>query len=199
MAHRLFELLGYETIETNRKVEADLLITSIDRLESYLMLPYVPELEPDGIAEGGVKKLYIARKSSRKISNEEEIWPMLRERGYERYHFEDIPITKQWGLVRDASSIVSTHGAALGYLSAKAGNPRYANYKLLEIFSPGLVADIFRKTTAVVGGSWMCCRGRITSKFVAGVEESKNVKSMDAADFELHPDTFSLALDLGQF
>jgi len=61
------------------------------------------------------------------------------------------------------------------------------------------VADIFRKTTAVVGGKWMCCRGKITSAFVAAVEESENLKAMDAADFELHPDTFRRALELGGF
>ncbi len=200
MAHRYFDFLGFETIETNRAVRGNLLQVALDfELQTYSLIPFIPELEPEGVERGGVEKLFVSRSTSRKISNEDEIWPILEERGYERFYFEDIPLAQQWALIRDASYIVATHGAALGYLSAKAGVENGADFQLLEIFSPGLVADIFRKTSAIVGGRWMCCRGKVTSEFAAAVEESGNVKAMDAADFELHPETFLQAMDEGNF
>lgn len=196
MAHRFFEFVGYETTESNVRIQGHLLEVEVDRLENYLLAPYVRYLEPPQVKPGGVERLFLSRLSSRKIENEEEIWNHLKPLGFERYYFEEQPLERQWSLIRDAKEIVAIHGAALGYLATKGVGTSNSDYNMLEVFSPGLVADIFRKTTAVIGGRWSCCRGRVDSAFVKGVEESDDVKSMDGANFYLDPQTFERALNL---
>jgi hypothetical protein len=194
ISHALFSMLGYETYETNRAVEAMILEVDVKRYEPYLLAPYVAYVEPEGMPPGGETHIFISRRSSRRLINEREIVEIAEARGFRTYYFEAIPLEKQWSLVRDAHSIVSIHGAALGYLCTK-GMPAGAapSCSLLEIFSPGLVADIFRKTIAAVGGRWVGCRGRLTSDFVKYVDERKNFRTQEAKDFYLHPEALDRA------
>lgn len=192
ISHRIFEMVGYETCETNRVVSANVLEVDIDRYESYRITPYVAQVEPTGIPTSAREKVFISRKSSRCLTNEAEIIEVLEGHGYSTHYFESIPLKEQWSIVRDAGSIVSIHGAALGYLCGKGSAG--SDYTLLEIMSPGLVADIFRKTTAALGGRYICCRGQLSSEFVKTVDESENYRTMEAADFYLHPDALERAL-----
>jgi hypothetical protein len=186
LSHKLFKLIGYETIETNRPVEANVVEVDFDHDVSYHLVPYISKVEPPGLKPGTFDKVFISRKTSRRITNESEIIAITRAHGYETFYFEDIPMHEQWPLIRDAKNIVSVHGAALGYLNTKFGYPG-SRYKLLEIFSPGLVCDCYRKSTAVLGGHWVGCRGKVTADFMKCVEESVDYKAMDAADFHLDP------------
>ena len=193
ISHALFDMIGYETCETNRPVEGNLLEVDVKRYEPYQLACYVPQVEPAGLKPGGEEKIFISRRSSRRLINEKEICQMVEERGYKTFYFEAIPLESQWSLVRDARSIVSIHGAALGYLCCKGRGGKASDYGLLEIFSPGLVGDIFRKTTAAVGGRWIGCRGRITSDFVKQVDKSENFRTAEAKDFFLHPEALERA------
>lgn len=186
LAHKLMRLIGYETIETNRPVEGNIAAVAFDHDVSYHLIPNISSLEPPGLKPGSVDKIFISRKTSRRILNEPDIVAITREHGFETVYFEDVPFAEQWGVVRDAKHIVSVHGAALGYINTKVGRPG-ARFKLLEVFSPGLVCDCYRKSTAVIGGQWVGCRGRVTSEFMRHVEEGDDIKSMDAADFHLDP------------
>ncbi len=194
ISHRIFDMVGYETIETNRAVAANVLEVDIDRYESYRITPYVSLLEPGTVKPSSREKVFISRKSSRCLTNEAELIEVLEGQGYSTHYFESIPLEEQWATVRDASSIVSIHGAALGYLCSKGLNGD--DYSLVEIMSPGLVADIFRKTTAALGGRYIACRGQLSSEFVKHVDESEDFRSQEAADFVLHPDALERALTL---
>ena len=63
-------------------------------------------------------KIYIKRKEAqgRNIINEEEILPILKEKGYKAIYLEDYNIFEQARIFNTAKSIVSPHGAALGNL-----------------------------------------------------------------------------------
>lgn len=63
-------------------------------------------------------KIYIKRRSAqgRNIINEEEILPILKEKGYKTVYLEDYNIFEQARMFNSAKSIVSPHGAALGNL-----------------------------------------------------------------------------------
>lgn len=179
--------------ETNRPVRSNILDVDVKRYDLYHIAPYAANLEPAGLQPGGVEKLFISRRSSRRLSNEKEILAIAEALGYTTCYFEDIPLRQQWTLARDARSIIAIHGAALGFLGTK-GKPKSApSYQLLEILSPGLVADVFRKTSAVLGGRWMGCRGRLSSDFVKHVEESANFRCKEGADSYIHPDAFERA------
>lgn len=186
MTHNLFHLIGYETVETNRPVAGNVVEVEFNHDVAYHLIPNVPLLAPPDLKPGKAEKIFISRRSSRRIRNEAEVIAIVRERGYETCYFEDIPMAEQWALVRDARSIVAVHGAALGYLNTKPGTPG-RDYTLLEIFSPGLVVDCHRKATAVIGGQWVGCRGRITSDFTKAVDESQDFKSLASIDFHVDP------------
>ncbi len=63
-------------------------------------------------------KIYIKRKEAqgRNIINEEEILPILKEKGYKAIYLEDYNIFEQARIFNAAKSIISPHGAALGNL-----------------------------------------------------------------------------------
>jgi len=195
IAHDFFDLVGYETHETNGVVQANVLAVDFDHTATYHLIPYIRHLEPPDVASNGPRRLFISRRTSRRITNEQEILAMCVRENYEPIYFEDIPIKTQWSLLKHASSVVSIHGAALGFLNTRGGAGMSPHFDLLEIFSPGLVADCYRKMTAVVGGHWIGCRGKVTSVFHACVEESSNYKATDALDFHLDPGALALAFE----
>ena len=195
IAHDFFHLVGYETHETNGAVQGNVLSIDFDHTASYHLIPYIRQLEPPGIDSGGPDRICISRRTSRRITNEAEILAMCVREGYETVYFEEIPLKAQWSLLKHASSVVSIHGAALGYLNTRGVAGTSAPFELLEIFSPGLVADCYRKMTAVVGGHWIGCRGKVTADFYRCVEESRNYKDMDAVDFHLDPGALAMAFE----
>ena len=191
--HGLFNLLGYETCETNLPVQANLLRFGRNVDVPYHLLPFVGELEPPGLDASLAKKIFISRRGTRRLINESNVIALMAEHGYQTVYFEDISLIEQWSITRHATSIAAIHGAALGYLATKSA-PQAPGFKLLELFSPGLVVDCFRKYTAVFGGSWIGCRGKLTPQFVRCVEEGPDHKAMEGAHFELDTRTIERAL-----
>ena len=188
-SHELFRMVGYETFETNLPVHANLLRFDINANVPYHLLPFVGELDPGKLDASLPKKIFISRRGSRRLLNESDIVALMTERGFQTVYFEEISLADQWSITRHARSIVAIHGAALGYVATKsAATP--SSFDLLELFSPGLVADCFRKYTAVLGGTWTGCRGKLTPEFLRCVEEGSDPKAMEAEHFEL--DTSSI-------
>jgi capsular polysaccharide biosynthesis protein len=79
------------------------------------------------------KRIYVSRSkaSGRKISNEEEILPLLSSRGFARIALEEMSLSDQITLFSQAEAIIAPHGAGLTNLAWCAPKT-----KLLEIFSP---------------------------------------------------------------
>ena len=188
-SHEIFRLVGYETFETNLPVHANLLRFDINANVPYHLLPFVGELDPGKLDNSLPKKIFISRRGSRRLLNEKDVVALMTERGYQTVYFEEMSLADQWSIACHAHSIAAIHGAALGYLASKsAAIP--ASFELLELFSPGLVADCFRKYTAVLGGTWIGCRGKLTPEFLRCVEDGSDPKAMEGDHFEL--DTSSI-------
>jgi len=191
-SHDLFRLAGYETFETNLPVRANLLLVDFDFRAPYHLLPFVATLEPANLNAGLPRKIFISRRGTRRLTNEASIVALLREHGFQTVYFEGMPLAEQWSIARYATSIVAIHGAALGFLATKGAAP-LASFELLEFFSPGLVVDCFRKYSAILGGAWTGCRGRLTPEFLRCLE-GPAPKAMEGANFELDPRTIERAL-----
>ncbi|MEP7301470.1 MAG: glycosyltransferase family 61 protein [Caldimonas sp.] len=190
-ARGLFALAGYETCETNLPVRANFLRFDIDRDVPYHLLRHVGELEPAGLDACLPKRIFISRRGTRRLLNEANVVASLRERGFETVYFESLSLREQWSLVRHAEVIAAIHGAALGHLATRSAAPELP-FKLLELFSPGLVADCFRKYAAALGGRWAGCRGKLTPEFVRCLEGA-DPKALEGAHFELDPATLERA------
>ncbi len=92
------------------------------------------------------KRLYIsrARARSRKIQNEEELKPLLKEYGFSFFHLEDFPLMQQIQLFANAEVICGVHGSGLtNVFFSRPGS------KLIEIYHPQF-PEIFWWTSASV-------------------------------------------------
>jgi capsular polysaccharide biosynthesis protein len=97
---------------------------AIDFLRSQLM---------SAPARAAEKRIYLSRAkaSGRKILNEEEIWPFLSRRGFQRVILEEMSLVDQIALFSRAEAVVAPHGAGLTNLVWCAPET-----KVVEIFSP---------------------------------------------------------------
>lgn len=191
-ARELFKLAGYDTCATNLPVRANFLRFDIDASVPYHMLRHVGEIELAGSDAGLPKRIFISRRGTRRLLNEAEVVALMTAHGFETVYFEEISIHAQWSMVRHAEAIAAIHGAALGYLATRSGAPGVP-FKLLELFSPGLVADCFRKYAATLGGRWVGCRGRLTPEFIRCLD-GPDPKAMEGAHFELDTGTIERGL-----
>ena len=83
--------------------------------------------------------------------------------GFKKYYFEDIPISEQWLVARNAKVIFGMHGAALSSLVFNSNT-----VKLIELFHPGYLIDMYRNMANAVGGTWCGVSGKITREDVIG-------------------------------
>lgn len=61
------------------------------------------------------RRLFISRQQAarRRLLNEDEVWPLFRQAGFERVCLEALPFAAQVGLMREAEVIAGPHGAGL--------------------------------------------------------------------------------------
>lgn len=197
LAIKVFSAIGYETCLTNLPVAGNLL--SIQLEETRYLLPSLAALDIVGWIESTPPKVFISRKDTRKLVNETDVMAMLNEHGYERYFFDDLSVMEQWSLLRNASSVVATHGAALGCLAFHSCKQEKGPIELIELLSPGLVANVFRKYMAILGGKWVGCRGRLTPEVIRDIDNPSKYKDRAYDDYTLAPSVIKSAMNyLGQ-
>jgi Glycosyltransferase 61 len=193
MAVRVFSLLGYEVLRTYLPVRANLV--EISRVNFFHLLPWVRYLNINWPSVLGPQKVFISRKETRRLTNEREVEAALRERGYEKIYFEEIPIVEQWSIMRNANHIAAIHGAALGCLAFQSSRPDSQRAQLLELFGAGFVVNPFRKYMAVLGGRWVGCRGRITPEVARDIDLPEKARAHAFDDFELSVRAIEAALN----
>ncbi|NWG87691.1 MAG: glycosyltransferase family 61 protein [Hydrogenophilaceae bacterium] len=192
LAVKFFKQINYEVFLTDRRVSCNCLDIRID--ETRHLLPFLAEIELSGWLAATPEKVFIPRKKSRRLKNEEAIFGTLKNLGYERFYFEDISMMEQWSIMRNAESVVAIHGAALGTLGFNVFRSPGKSLSLVELFSPGLVANVFRKYMAVLGGDWRGCRGKLTPDLIRDIDIDKIMKAHAFDDFELAPGVIERAL-----
>jgi hypothetical protein len=146
------------------------------------------------------EKVFIARKSTRFLLNENEITQLLEGRGFRKYYFEEIPVLEQWQIMANARQIVAIHGAALAAmvfnrhgLARKPGD--LAGLQLIELFGPGYQVNSYRHYAAVMNAHWCAVRGRITPKAVRDLDERGLARSHALKPFAIDPETLEMALE----
>lgn len=193
LAIRFFETLGYSTLCTDNSVSGNLI--KVEVTDSRYLLPFISSVDFDGWVCTEQSRVFISRKNTRKISNEDSVYGVLKEFGFQRYYFEEISLVEQWSLVKNSSYVCAIHGAALGALAFKAFKPQSDKFGLIEIFSPGLVVDVYRKYMAILGGEWVGCRGKLTPDLIRDIDNLKTYRKHVFDDFFLHPSVVTAALE----
>jgi capsular polysaccharide biosynthesis protein len=140
---------------------------------------------------GSKRRIYVSRSkaSGRRITNEEEILPILASRGFVRVELEEISLSAQIALFAGAEAVVAPHGAGLTNLIWCAPQT-----KILEVFSPLYVNLCYWSIASVVEADYYYLLGT-EEEVVDDVNDSRyfleNI-SVDPAALEGALDTMSL-------
>lgn len=167
---RIFDALGFEVLLTDDDVQGESIQFDISfwpslrgELSQILQQgvshqPFLEEISM--LADKLPKKLFIARKDSRKLVNEQAIENLLAEKGYKKIYAEDYPVLEQIAMVSHAESIVAVHGAALGLMAFRAIF-ELPPIQLVEMSPPSHMTNVYRILTHQLKGDWVGVRGRL--------------------------------------
>lgn len=192
MAIEAYKLLGFQTIHTNRHVEGNLVVMS-DRNDE-------PDFEPfyrtefgqfkfEGYQSETPERVFLARRGTRSIINENEIEQLLSKYGFKKLYFEDFSMAEQWSIARNAKVVVGIHGAALKNLVFNEG------VKLIELFHPGYVVDIYRRDNAVSGGRWCGVLSKLPDDIIRKLDTEGDARSFAMSQLTIDPTSLQMALD----
>lgn len=143
--------------------------------------------------DGLPKKIFIARRGTRKISNFAEIEDLLVERGYVTVYPEEHSPLVQIAMIRQASAIVAIHGAGLGPILYRQPG---SELTLLEIMPAGMMTDFFRITCDQVGGRYCAVRGRLKSAYIEPAYGASPMLEFSFDDFEVDSESLKVALEI---
>lgn len=138
-------------------------------------------------------RVFIARKGERRLINEPEIEALLREYGFQKFYYEDIPIYQQWAVTQNAKCIVALHGAALSSLVFN-----HNTVKLVELFHPGYVVNMYRNIVNAVGGSWCGVTGQITADVIEELDFKQKARAFALHPTKIDPRSLRMALEYMQ-
>lgn len=107
----------------------------------WLRLSFLPH---GGIGMGGAhepRRLFVSRSiaRNRRLVNEDEIWPILAARGFERVVAERLPFAEQVALFAQSEAVVAPHGSGLANLVFCAPGTR-----VVELF-PSRTVDAYHR------------------------------------------------------
>ncbi|MFC3169180.1 glycosyltransferase family 61 protein [Paracoccus fontiphilus] len=139
------------------------------------------------------KRIFLARRKQRAISNQAQIEALLHPLGYSTVYPEDLPISDQFRLFNTAEQIVAVHGAGLAPLLYRhLESPlRY----LVEILPCGHMTDFFRLMAQQVGCSWIGVRGRLKPEYIQCSYKRQGIFNQYSLDsFEVDPVSLERAI-----
>lgn len=142
------------------------------------------------------KKIFISRRDTRCLNNEKEIEEFLEKKSYKKVYLEDYSVMEQLAIVSLADSIVAIHGAALGPLIFRALFKKEP-LKLVELFTPAHMTNVYRIVTHQIGGKWVGVRGKAWPKLIEQAYECdiEKVRQYSLVNFEICLDSLRLAME----
>jgi glycosyl transferase family 61 len=194
LALRVLEFAGVPTICTDGVVRGNLITFTQDH--NVCLLPYLARQPFEPWPHPTAKKVLVLRRGSRALLNEKQITDFLIAEGFEPFYMEDIPLSQQWTLLRDAREVVGIHGAGLSSLGFSVQRPLDAGprFRLTELFGPGFVNNCFRIYAAVLRGTWIGVRGKITPGVIQELDIRDRERAHEHAPFELDVESLAEAL-----
>lgn len=142
----------FGTFEIGRPLDVSrLTVLSTDRFRPELLLPV---REAFGSSDDPpFRRIYISRSRAerRRLVNEDEVWPLLRDEGFQRVHMEEIGFDAQVALMQETRCLFAPHGAGLTNMMFC---PEGA--QVVEIADPGFPNPNFYALASAMGhGYWL--------------------------------------------
>lgn len=115
-----FEILGidpkeFRSLDSSRPLDVkELTVIETDRFRPELLRSVRSAFCPD-TANIPQRKIYISRAKAqrRKLLNEDDIWPLLQEKGFEKVFMEELSFREQITLMQESKIVMAPHGAAI--------------------------------------------------------------------------------------
>lgn len=188
------KLPGY-ALEVLRELGVDHLVTDRQLNGKICKVEYGKEIELRALMKefsprwdcptGGSRRVYVGRKESRRVLNEEEVLAYLRPLGFDVVYFEGLSVREQWKAVADAEVVVAVHGAGVANLLARQMARPGEELTLIELFGPGYVVEPYRKLCAAMGWRYVAVRGHITPEVIRDLDYRGEARRHATADFKL--------------
>jgi hypothetical protein len=195
LAARFLEAAGVPTIQTDGIVRGNL-VTITERF-NLALLPHLAR-QPFAAPAGPTRdRLFVSRRGARVVLNEDAVTRFLADQGFERVYMEDFSIAEQWSMLAHAKEVVGIHGAGLASLafSIHRQNRGVPRFRLIELFSPGYMNTCFRIYSAILDGSWVGVRGKITPEVVRDLDLNGQSLAHQLSSFDVDLASLSEALD----
>lgn len=103
------------------------------------------------------RRVYICRQKARwrRCVNEDKVWALLKDAGYERYCMEELDFPDQVALMSEASVIIGLHGAGLANMIFCQEGAH-----VIEIIDPGRPNPHYYALASCLGHSYWVLEGR---------------------------------------
>ncbi|MFQ4137943.1 glycosyltransferase 61 family protein [Nodosilinea sp. PGN35] len=198
----VYRLLGNPVIFTDDDVYGELVTCSEHRVFS--IRPHLFNFEFPGYKKETCERIFVSRRGSRSLINNDEVTQFLEERGFKTLYFEDLSLEDEWSIARNAKEVVVVHGAAssnfiLNRVGLQAGAEPGSGLKLIELMSPAWNFYENRYMTNALNGRWCCVRGQITPQMLNTLDFDKTTpdsqKSPFKDPFRVDCQTIQMALD----
>jgi len=187
----VYNLLGFPVICTDKHVQGQLVMITHREAEVKGLHYLFIDLPFEGYNPQTPERVFISRKGTRCLLNEEEIEKTLQEYGFKKFYFEDIPISEQWSIARNAKVIVGVHGAGMAGIVLNPNKP-----KVVELMHPGYVGWGYRPRTNAVGGKWCGITGQITPDVIRELDFKPTTgRRFGLSSMNIHKNSLKMALE----
>jgi hypothetical protein len=187
MAKNAYDLLRMPVVCTDAEVVGRLIVLKEAGRSQFsgdgMYSSFFDNISFAGYERDTPEKVFISRRGARTLLNEAEVEKVLVPHGYKKVYFEDIPLSTQWSITRNATAIVGIHGAAFFSLVFNRNCP-----KVVELFHPGYVVDLYRNLTNAIGGTWCGTSGQLPADIVQHLDYNG-----DSRYFQSHPTRINIS------
>lgn len=122
------------------------------------------------------RRIYISREGAerRRLVNEEEVWPIFRDHGFERVRLETLSFSEQLALMGETTMLAAPHGAGL---TNQIFCPEGAT--VMEIADPGFPNPNFYAIACAMGHDYLLTTARSVGEETNPVERDLHVTPTD--------------------
>lgn len=141
------------------------------------------------------KRVFISRRDTRRLRNEDEVADHLSRLGFRKIYIEDLPVIDQFRVFNEAECIVAIHGAGLAPLLYRT--ERTHSLSIIELFPVGHITFVWRVVAHQVKCGWIGVRGHIEVQHVKHMYDLKrSFLKFSWEDFTIDVASIDLALDI---
>jgi len=199
----LYGQFGFEILSTDGPVRGRQLHWSVSHRQvvpsarRQLIAEFMREHDSDPVAFPTFelpRKVFLARRGSRSLSNEREVETVLSDHGFVKVYAEGLTVPQQFALFRQATDVVGIHGAGLAPMQYRS--PSAPPLIFVELAPAGIVTRWFGIMCEQVGGHYIAVRVRIKPEYVEGLYADEPFLSYCNDRFEVDPRSVDVALEM---